>query len=214
MANSEPLATLTARSAGLIGCKRCLGASPGDAQHCVHCGNAIASRDPTSLQRVWAWWITGLICYIPANMYPMLSTRTLLTTNEATIVSGAIELYQHGSYGIAAIILMASMVIPISKFAAIAYLAWQVGHPRASSSHGRQILYEAVEHIGRWSMVDVFVVAILASLVQLGSAASITAGVASLTFAMSVMFTMLSAQAFDSRLIWDQLPAKETQTHA
>ncbi|WP_299611655.1 paraquat-inducible protein A [uncultured Tateyamaria sp.] len=204
MARPESVAVLTAKSAGLVGCRRCARAWPGGTQHCGCCGAALRSRDPHSLQKVWAWWVAGLMCYVPANVYPMLRTHTLFTTEDATIVGGAIELFQHGAIGIALVILIASIAIPVGKFLAIAYLALTVARPRMLDGHHRQMLYEVIEYIGRWSMIDVFVVAILASLVQLGNAASITAGVASLTFALSVIFTMLSAQAFDSRLIWDQ----------
>jgi paraquat-inducible protein A len=163
----------------------------------------MTSRDDHSLSRVWAWWVVGLICYVPANLYPMLSTRTLLSTSEATIVGGAIELIHHGSVGIAVVILVASVLIPMAKFACIAFLALTVQRRTVLSAASRQHLYELVEYVGRWSMIDVFVVAILSSLVQLNVAATINPGPASLAFALSVIFTMLSAQAFDSRLIWD-----------
>lgn len=152
------------------------------------------------------------MAYIPANLYPMLNTRTLLHTSEDTIIAGAVELAAHGSIGVALIILIASVVIPLGKFFAIAYLALAV-HRKSNWPPGRQhLLYEVVEYIGRWSMIDVFVVAILCSLVQLNVAASITPGFAALAFAFSVIFTMLSAQSFDPRLIWDQttpLPEKD-----
>ena len=156
-----------------------------------------------SLQRVWAWWLAGIIAYIPANLYPMLETRTLFIEESSTIVGGALDLAAHGSPGVAVIILIASVVIPVGKFLAVAYLALSVRYPSMVPTGGRFVLYEVVEYIGRWSMIDVFVVAILASLVQLQTVASITPGPASLTFALSVIFTMLSAQAFDPRLIWD-----------
>ena len=161
------------------------------------------SRDTKSLQRVWALWLVGLMCYIPANTYPMLQTRTLLSVQEDTIVGGAIELLHHGAVGVAIIILIASVLIPIGKFLAIAFLAISVTRVSSVSNHQRQLLYEVVEYIGRWSMIDVFVVAILSSLVQLNTLAAINPGRASLFFALSVIFTMLSAQAFDSRMIWD-----------
>ena len=143
------------------------------------------------------------MCYIPANLYPMLVTRTLVSTQDNTIVGGAVELAQHGNYGIALVIIAASVLIPIGKFIAVASLALGVRQGSRLSSARRQQLFEVVEYIGRWSMIDVFVVAILSSLVQLGALASIAPGVASLFFALSVIFTMLSAQSFDSRLIWD-----------
>ncbi len=175
---------------------------------CGRCGHKLASRDPLSLQRVWAFWLMGLICYIPANIYPMLSTQTLFKVDESTIIAGAVELAHHGAFGIAAIILFASVVIPLAKFWAVAYLAISVKNPTGVSNYRRQLLYEVVEYIGRWSMIDIFVVAILSALVQLKTLASINPGPAAIFFALSVIFTMLSAQAFDSRLIWD-IQAKE-----
>lgn len=178
-------------------------------ERCPRCGHALQSRDPLSLQRVWAFWIVGFMCYIPANLYPMLSTRTLLQVEESTIIGGAVELAHYGSYGVAAIILFASVVIPLAKFWAIAFLALSLKEPALMSKSRRQLVYEVVEYIGRWSMIDIFVVAILSALVQLQSLASIQPGPASIFFALSVIFTMLSAQAFDSRLIWDVQAKKD-----
>ncbi len=170
---------------------------------CDRCGHSLQSRKPMSLQFVWAYWLMGLICYVPANTYPMLRTQTLFQVDESTIIAGAVEIAHYGNYGIAAIILFASVVIPLAKFWAVAYLAVSVKNPTRVSNHRRQLLYEIVEYIGRWSMIDIFVVAILSALVQLNTLASINPGRASIFFALSVIFTMLSAQAFDSRLIWD-----------
>ncbi len=194
---------LTAREAGLAGCRRCARVWPAGTLRCGRCGAAVHVREPQSLQRVWAWLAAGIMAYIPANLYPMLQTRTLTTTQEDTIVGGAVELATHGSPGIAAVILIASVLIPVAKFVSIAFLAISVRVPTTLSPHQRHLLYEVVEYIGRWSMVDVFVVAILASLVQLQSVAAIRPGPASLTFALSVVLTMLSAQSFDPRMIWD-----------
>lgn len=180
---------------------------------CGRCGHKLQSRDQLSLQRVWALWIVGALCYIPANTYPMLRTQTLFQVDESTIISGAVEMAHHGSFGIAAIILIASVVIPLSKFWAIAYLAVSVKSPTRVSNHRRQMLYEVVEYIGRWSMIDIFVVAILSALVQLKTLASINPGPASIFFALSVIFTMLSAQAFDSRMIWDVQAENEDPKH-
>jgi len=200
---------LTARDAGLVGCRRCAKVWPIRQTTCGRCGAALQSRDHQSLQRVWAWWLAGLMAYIPANLYPMLTTRTLFIEQSDTIVGGAVELAHHGSYGIALIILIASVVIPVAKFGAIAYLAVSLRLNAPSDPHRRHLLYEVVEYIGRWSMIDVFVVAILSALVQLSSVATIEPGPAALTFALSVVFTMLSAQAFDSRMFWDRLAASE-----
>lgn len=195
---------LTSREAGLVACRRCGRVWPSGSDRCGRCNSALVSRDQQSLQRVWAWWIAGVLAYIPANLYPMLETRMLFRTEASTIIGGAIEIASHGSYGIAIVILVASVVIPLGKFFAIAYLALSVRHGSRVSALRRQQTFEIVEFIGRWSMIDVFVVAILASLVQLNVAASIRPGLASLAFALSVIFTMLSALSFDSRMIWDR----------
>lgn len=202
---------ISARDIGVVACLRCTRVWPAGTARCGRCGKALMSRDVKSLQRVWALWLVGLMCYIPANMYPMLQTRTLLTVQEDTIVGGAIELFSHGAAGVALIILIASVMIPIGKFLAIAFLAISVRRGSRVSAGQRQVLYEVVEYIGRWSMIDIFVVAILSSLVQLNTLASINPGLASLFFALSVIFTMLSAQAFDSRMIWD-LQTRSTGT--
>ena len=194
---------MTAKSEGLVACRRCARVWPLGSVRCGRCGTRLSSRDGKSLQKVWAWWAAGLLCYIPANLYPMLRTRTLFSTQEDTIIGGAIELFLHGAPWVALVILFASVAIPIGKFIAIAHLALSVGRATPLSARRRQVLYEIVEYIGRWSMIDVFVVAILASLVQLKLLASIAPGPAALAFALSVIFTMFSAQSFDSRLIWD-----------
>lgn len=188
---------------GIVACTRCTKAFPLGTETCDRCGHALVSRDVESLHKVWAYWVMGLICYVPANIYPMLKTRTLFQNDESTIIGGAVEIMHHGSYGIAAIILIASVVIPLAKFWAVAFLAISVRVDSTTANHRRQFMYEVVEYIGRWSMIDIFVVAILSSLVQLKTLATINPGPASMFFALSVIFTMLSAQAFDPRMIWD-----------
>jgi paraquat-inducible protein A len=202
------LVSLTARDAGLVACRRCARVWPMGTPACARCGGRLQSRDARSISRVWAWWLAGTMAYIPANLWPMLETRTLFLSQDDTIISGAIELLRGGNVGIAIIILVASVGIPIAKFVAIAFLAVSVRRGSRIRASRRMRLYEVVEYIGRWSMIDVFVVAILASLVQLNVVASIDPGPASLAFAMSVIFTMLSAQAFDPRLIWDSIESE------
>ena len=194
---------ITAREVGLVACTRCGQVHPGGAVRCKRCHGPLESRDTQSLQKVWAWLIAGIVAFIPANVYPMLITSTLVEHSEATILGGAIQLVEHHNYGIALIVFVASLMIPIGKFIAIAYLAISVHRHQTLKMHQRHKLYDVVEFIGRWSMIDVFVVAILSALVQLGGVATINPGVAAMSFALSVVFTMLSALAFDPRLIWD-----------
>lgn len=193
----------TAKDSGLIGCQRCARVWPIETQACGRCGAGLKSRANHSMAKVWFWWLLGVIAYVPANIWPMLETRMLFTESDDTIIAGAIKLLQHGSIGVALVILVASVVIPLAKFAAIAYLALSVSQKDRMSAHRRHKIYEVVEFIGRWSMIDVFVVAILSSLVQFTLIATVKPGPAALAFALSVIFTMFSALSFDSRLIWD-----------
>lgn len=193
----------TARTEGMIGCRSCARVWPMSDKTCGLCGARLVSRDRRSFVMVWLWWIAGAAAYIPANLWPMLETRVLFRSSNDTIVGGAVKLAEHGSFGIAAIILFASVVIPVAKFAAIGWLAAVAQFKIASNSKWRHRIYEAVELIGRWSMIDVFVVAILASLIQFSVLATVKPGPAALAFALSVIFTMLSALSFDSRMIWD-----------
>ena len=196
---------LTARRAGLVACTHCSRVWPDGTAVCGRCGQRLQSRDTLSLSRVWAWWVVGLICYIPANLFPMLQMTLLSRTSGSTIVGGAVELIMHGELPVALVILIASVAIPMGKFVAIAYLALSVQNRWTHGQMRRMQLYELVEFIGRWSMIDVFVVAVLSALVQLSSVVAFHPGPAAITFALSVVFTMLSARSFDSRLIWDSL---------
>ncbi len=195
--------TPTAQGLGLIGCRRCARVWPAGTGTCDRCGARLAQKSRNSLFWVWLWWWLGLAAYLPANLLPMLETRMFLTKSDDTIFLGAVKLAQHGSILIAGVILLASVAIPLGKFAAIAYLASSVRGRTTVRTTWRHRIHEIIEFIGRWSMVDVFVVAILSSLVQFSLIATVKAGPAALAFALSVIFTMLSAQSFDSRLIWD-----------
>lgn len=194
---------ITAREAGLVACRRCGQVHAREDARCRRCHGRLQSRDTQSLQKVWAWLFAGIITFIPANIYPMLITRTLIERSESTILGGVVELVHYGSYGIAVVVFVASIMIPIGKFLAIGYLAVSATRRTSLSTHARHKLYDVVEFIGRWSMIDVFVVAILSALVQLNTIATINPGIAAVSFALSVIFTMLSAQSFDPRLIWD-----------
>lgn len=203
---------MTAHRAGLVGCRSCGRVWPEDQPVCDRCGAGLVPPDRRGLQRVWAWWFAGLIMYVPANLFPMMRTQTfagLQGSSEATILQGVLELIEYGSYDIAIIVFVASVIVPVAKFLSIAWLATVAGRPATvEQAHTRLKIYEVVEFIGRWSMIDVFVVAILSALVQLGFLVSIHPGPAAVSFALSVAFTMLSAQSFDPRLIWRGLPLR------
>lgn len=197
-------AGLTARRAGLVACTTC-GLLDHPRETCRRCGAALHSRRPFSFQRTLAWLFAGMIFFIPANLYPMLITRTLGTEQKSTIVGGVIELVEYGSYFVALVVGVASILVPLAKFAVIGMLLASIRRAWQLDPHQRLRLYEITEFIGRWSMIDVFVVAILVALVQLDFVASVNPGFAAISFALSVIFTMLAAQSLDPRLIWDSM---------
>ncbi|AUM75016.1 paraquat-inducible membrane protein A [Paracoccus jeotgali] len=203
---------MTAHRAGLIGCRGCGRAWPETRTVCARCGAALVPPDRRGLQAVWGWLLAGMIFYIPANMLPMMRTSSLGGLGgggDATIIGGVLQLMAHGDWPIAAVIFAASVLVPVGKFVAIIWLALVAGRPATyKDAHTRLQVYEVVEFIGRWSMIDVFVVAILSALVQLGFVVSIKPGTAAVSFALSVAFTMLAAQSFDPRLIWRGLPLR------
>jgi len=204
-------AGLTAREAGFVACTVC-GRLDHAREKCLRCGAALHSRKPFSYQRTLAWMCAGIIFFIPANLYPMLITRTLGNEQQSTIIGGVFELIAYGSYFVAIVVGVASILVPLGKFLVIAVLLASIRRAWQLDPHQRLRLYEITEFIGRWSMIDVFVVAILVALVQLDFVASINPGVAAISFALSVIFTMLAAQSLDPRLIWDSM--NEGENHA
>jgi len=200
-------AVITARQAGLVACTTCgkLHRAPGPSvgAHCVRCGSRLYSRKPHSLQRAWAFLLTGLALYLPANMFPIMLTESLGRPDENTILSGIVFLWAHGSYFVATVVFVASVIVPIAKFLVIFYLLGSVQRRSRMALKQKVHLYHLTELIGPWSMVDVFVVALLVALVQMGGIASIRPGVAAAAFAAMVAMTMLAAMAFDPRTLWD-----------
>lgn len=204
MGNTQSLIP-SAREAGLKACTSCGALQKLDNhQPCSRCGAAVASRRRHSLQRTWAFLIVGVLAYIPANLYPIMLTRAFTGDTSDTIISGIFVLVAMESYGVAFIIFFASICIPIAKFVTIAGLAISLHFNWSMSEHTRHRLHTITEFIGRWSMIDVFVVAVLAALIQLGAIITILPGVGINAFALSVVFTMLSASSLDPRLQWDK----------
>ena len=195
----------TGRACGLTACTDCGRAAPIAAAVCPRCA-ARLDPAPAGTQAVWAFLIAGVVAYVPANIMPMLITRSFGRTEASTLIGGAIDLATEGAWFVAGVVLVASVVIPIMKFVVVGYLALSIDRGSARRLHEKRHLHHLVELIGRWSMIDVFVVAVLAALVQLGFVASIEPGPAAAPFALSVILTMLAAQRLDSRAIWNPDP--------
>jgi len=200
-------ATLTAAKAGLISCETChllsrptALAEPG---YCPRCGAELASRQHHSIQYTWALVIAAAICYIPANVLPVLTTTALGSVDSDTIMGGVVLLYTTGSWPLALIVLVASVMVPLGKLIALAYLLITVQRRSITSNRERTRLYRLVEFIGRWSMLDVFVDTFTVALVQLNPLMSVQPGPGVLFFAAVVVLTMIAAESFDPRLIWD-----------
>ncbi|MBJ7553631.1 PqiA/YebS family transporter subunit [Marinomonas spartinae] len=194
----------TARSQGVKGCQTCGAILLIDDTHCGRCGHEADSRKPQSIKVTIALLIASLIMYVPANVFPMMETTYFGSTTPSTIVGGVLLLWSEGSYPVAAIILIASVFIPIAKMLALSWLCWQSYRPSPYGIMKKLTLYRLTEFVGRWSMIDIFVVAILTGLVQLGGLLTIYPGKAALCFASVVILTMLAAKSFDPRLLWDK----------
>ncbi len=160
-------------------------------------------RRPNSILRTWALLLTAAILYIPANVLPIMTVSSLGQGDPSTIMSGVIQLVQHGMFPIAAVVFVASILVPTFKLVGIALLLFSVQRHQPLSARQRIIMYRFIEFIGRWSMLDIFVIAILVAVVNFGRLASIEANLGAVAFASVVILTMLAAVTFDPRLIWD-----------
>jgi len=200
------MAELSAAQAGLVACESCglLSRAAGVApSRCARCGAGLASRRPNSIQRTWALAIAAAICYVPANILPVLTTQTLSSSRADTILSGVAALYTSGSWPLALIVLVASVMIPLGKLAALTYLLISVRRGSANGTRDRTRLYRMIELIGRWSMLDVFVVTFVVALIQFQPLMASQPGPGLPFFAAVVILTMLATTSFDPRLLWD-----------
>jgi paraquat-inducible protein A len=203
------VAGFTAMELGLQGCETCtLVSRPAPGEHegrCPRCGEELSFRKPDSLQRTWAFLIAAAICYVPANLLPVLTTHTAAGADSDTIMQGVVLLWSPTGWPLSLIVLFASIMIPSGKIVALGYLL--VSIHRRSTQHGEQRvrLYRLVELIGRWSMVDVFVDTFTAALVQLQPLMSVSPAPGLVFFAAVVVLTMLAVESFDPRLIWDPM---------
>lgn len=197
-----------------VGCEGCGLVSvpkmlPGeDHPHCPRCGSALHPRKPDSIRRTWAFLIAGAIFYIPANYYPVLTVVQLGAGQPSTIIGGVEELIAAQMYPLAILVLTASVLVPVLKLAGLvmllmAALASSPARHGATGLRQRTGIYFVVAWIGRWSMVDIFMESLLGALVQFGGLVTIDPGIGALAFCAVVILTMLSAEAFDPRLMWD-----------
>jgi len=199
--------TPTAAELGLLSCETCgLLARPASLArigHCPRCGAELHWRRRRSIETTWALAIAAAICYIPANLLPVLATTTLGSTEYDTILGGVVFLYSSGSWPLALIVLIASVMVPLGKLLALSYLLIAVQRGVVGGDRERTRLYRLVELIGRWSMLDVFVDTFTVALVQLQPVMSVQPGPGVAFFAAVVVLTMIAASTFDPRLIWD-----------
>jgi len=198
----------SARKLGLVSCQAChlLSRKPKTAAHetalCSRCGEELQQRKPNSLVRTWALLIAAMVFYIPANVLPMTITSALGSVSADTIMSGVIYFMQHGSWEIALVIFTASVFVPFLKFTILIYLLLSVQFKSIKRPKDRTRLYRFTEAIGRWSMLDIYVISIFVAIMNRGVLASATAEIGAVIFASVVIITIIAARSFDPRLIW------------
>jgi paraquat-inducible protein A len=187
-----------------MGCDTCgLVSRAHEGAACPRCGFALHDRKPDSITRTWAFGIAALILYVPANTYPVLTVVRLGAGQTSTILGGAQELLDLGEWPLALLVFFASIAVPVLKLAGLAILLLTTQAGRNTGLHDRTVLYRIVDAIGRWSMIDVFMISILVALVQFGAVASVHPGVGAIAFASVVVLTMFASHSFDPRLMWD-----------
>jgi paraquat-inducible protein A len=205
---------LTAADAGLLSCLTCgllsqpAGNDEGNA--CPRCGTHLHMRKPGSLLKSWTFLVTAMILYLPANLLPIMETEQLLLGSHSdTIMSGIVSLWKAGSWLLAIIVFVASIVVPLLKM--LSLLTILIAVHRGVSVHCYDLakLYRLLELVGRWSMLDIFVVAILVTLVQLQFVAAVTPGKGAAAFGAVFVLSMLATMSFDPRLIWDSAAHKK-----
>lgn len=193
------LGLLPCHACGLI----CSTAAGSPAPRCPRCAAPLHRRKPDSLVRSWALLIAAAVLYVPANALPIMQTETLRYSSDDTILSGVMVLWGSGAWDLALIVFVASIVVPLLKIVSLATLLLTVGAGSRWRLRERARLYRMIEFIGQWSMLDIFVVALLVALVDFQSLAQVRAGPGAIAFAAVVVLTMLASMSFDPRLIWD-----------
>ena len=201
-----------AQAPAVLGCESCGLASrnalpdesTGLVQRCSRCGHALHARKPFAVQRTWACVVAAAVLYIPANALPVMMTTSALQHEEHTLLGGIHELWLDGSWGLAIIVFIASIAVPVLKIGALGVLAWTVRYAPHWRRLERARLYRLVEAVGHWSMLDVYVVVLLSATVHFGGLASVGAGPGLLSFAAVVVLTLLATWSFDPKMIWQE----------
>jgi paraquat-inducible protein A len=205
-------APVTAMESGLYSCHTCgllsQAVAGSGVARCARCGTRLQFRKPDSIGCTWALLIAGYILYIPANFLPVMDTGSLFRSQSDTIMSGIVYLWTSGSWPLAVIVFIASILVPAGKLLALTALAISVQRRTVWGQLQRTRLYRVVEVVGRWSMLDIYVVGLLVALVHVQSLATIKAGPGALAFGSVVVVTMFAAMTFDPRLIWDARHAR------
>jgi paraquat-inducible protein A len=209
-------AAVTAARAGLVSCETCgllvRPAALKEPGHCPRCDEPLEFRRPNVVQRTWALVIAAVVCYLPANILPVMTTTTFRGTEPDTILSGVLLLYKTGSWHLALLVLIASVMIPLAKLGALSYLLITVQRGSERNRRDRARLYRLVEIVGRWSMLDVFVVTYTVALIRFKPLMVITPSPGVLFFAAVVILTIFAAESFDPRLIWDESQGRAEPT--
>lgn len=200
---------LTAALAGLLNCHSCGKLShsrdvpPNGLLLCPRCGTHLSQRKPNSISRTWALVLAAMILYIPANLYPIMTVRFMGKGEPDTILSGVMHLFSSGSWAVATLVFFASIIVPMLKLIGLSCLLLSIQFRWKWRPRDRTALYRVIEAVGRWSMLDIFVIAVLVSLVKVGNVATILPGIGATSFAAVVVITMFAAESFDPRLLWD-----------
>jgi len=195
-------AATSAIAQGLQGCPICTSIGSAEEEHCASCGATLHSGWDDSIQKTWAWLVTSALLYLPANFLPITYTLYLGKETESTILGGVVTLWEHGSQPIALVIFVASVLVPLGKMIVLSWLCLSVQIGSRFALTHKTKLYRVTEFVGRWSMIDVYVVGILVALIRLGNIMTVRPGIAAVAFAAMVVTTMLAALAFDPRLLW------------
>ncbi|QGZ58342.1 paraquat-inducible protein A [Paraburkholderia acidiphila] len=198
---------LTGAACGIARCHACgmLARMPAAAHAatCPRCGSALHMRKVASLSRTWALLVAAMVLYVPANVLPVMDTSSLFGTQKDTIMSGVVYLWVSGSWPLALLVFIASVAVPMLKILGLSYLAWSTQRSWTWLPEQRTRIYRLIELVGRWSMLDIYVITMLVALVQFNALATIKAGPAAIAFGAVVILTMFAANMFDPRLIWD-----------